>query len=74
MAKTYVHELSSFGQPTLERYPFMGRDNNSLDEIELEEKNNWASDRKIHHDLIKKGYSDPMIWQNCGVAPLLLSH
>ena len=38
----------------LERYPFMGRDDNSLEEIELEAKNKWVSDRKIHQDLIKK--------------------
>ena len=38
MAKIYVHDLSSFGPPNLERYPFMGRDDNSLDEIELKEK------------------------------------
>ena len=54
MAKIYVHELSSFGPPNLERYPFMGRDDNSLNEIELEEKNNWVSDRKMHQDLIKR--------------------
>ena len=35
----------------------MGRDDNSLDEIELEVKNNRIHDRKIDHDLIKKGYS-----------------
>ena len=35
----------------------MGRDNNSLDEIELDEKNNWVRDRKIHPELIKKGCS-----------------
>ena len=29
-ATIYVHELSSFGLPDLERYPFMGRDNSSL--------------------------------------------
>ena len=57
MAKIYVHELSSFGPPNLERYLFMGRDDNSLDEIELEVKNNRIHDRKIDHDLIKKGYS-----------------
>ena len=38
MAKIYVHELSSFGPPNLETYPFMERDDNSLDEIELKEK------------------------------------
>ena len=38
MAKTYVHELSSFGPQNLERYFFMRRDNNNLDEMELEEK------------------------------------
>ena len=38
MAKIYVHDLSSFGPPNLERYPFMGRDDNSLDEIKLKEK------------------------------------
>ena len=37
MEKTYVPELSSFGPPNLERYAFMERDDNSLDEIELEE-------------------------------------
>ena len=42
MAKIYVHELSSFGLPILERHPFMERNDNSLDEIELEEKNNWV--------------------------------
>ena len=44
MAKIYVHELSSFGPPNLERYLFMGRADNSLGEIELEEKNNWVRD------------------------------
>ena len=34
----------------------MRRDDNSLDEIELEEKNNWIRDRKIRQDLIKRGY------------------
>ena len=38
MAKTYVHEMSSFGPQNLERYFFMRRDNNNLDEMELEEK------------------------------------
>ena len=38
MAKISVHELSSFGPSTLETYPFMGEDDNSLDEIKLEEK------------------------------------
>ena len=57
MAKIYVHELSSSGPPNLERYLFMGRDDNSLDEVELEEKNYWVRDRKIHQDLMEKGYS-----------------
>ena len=35
----------------------MGKDDNSLEEIELEAKNKWVSDRKIHQDLIKKRYS-----------------
>ena len=52
MTKIYVHELSSFGPPNLERCPFMERNDNSLDEIELKEKNNWIRDRKIHQDLI----------------------
>ena len=38
LAKICVHELLSFEPPNLERYPFMGRDDNSLDEIEHEEK------------------------------------
>ena len=38
MAKICVHELSSFAPPNLERYLLMGRDDNSLDEIEVEEK------------------------------------
>ena len=29
----------------------MGRDDNSLDEFELEEKSNWVCYRKIHQDL-----------------------
>ena len=41
MEKIYVHELSSCGLQNRERYPFMGRDN-SLDEIEPEEKNIWV--------------------------------
>ena len=52
----YVHELSSFGSPNLGRYPVVRRDDNSLDEIELEEKNNWIRDRKIRQDLIKREY------------------
>ena len=51
MAKIYVHELSSFVPPNLERYPFMGRGDNSLDKIELEEKNIWVRDKKIHQEL-----------------------
>ena len=35
----------------------MGRDDNYFDEIELEEKNNWVRNKKIHQDLIKKAYS-----------------
>ena len=35
----------------------MGKDDNSLDKYSLEEKNNWVRYRKIHQDLIKKGYS-----------------
>ena len=46
MAKIYLHDLSSFGPPNLEIYHFMERDDNSLDEIELEEKSNWVRDRK----------------------------
>ena len=38
LAKICVHGLLSFEPPNLERYPFMGRDDNSLDEIEHEEK------------------------------------
>ena len=38
LAKICVHELLSFEPPNLERYPFMGRDDNSLDEIEHDEK------------------------------------
>ena len=57
MAKIYVHEWSSFRPPNLQSYGFMGRDDNSLDEIEIEEKSNWVRDRKIHQGLIKKGYS-----------------
>ena len=57
MAKIYVHELSSFRPPNIERYPSIGRDDNSLDEIELEEKYNWVRDRKTHQDLIKMGLS-----------------
>ena len=38
LAKICVHELSSFGPPKLERYPFLGRD----DEIEHEEKTIWC--------------------------------
>ena len=57
MAKICVHELSSFRPPNIERYPSIGRDDNSLDEIELEEKYNWVHDGKIHQDLIRKGYS-----------------
>ena len=51
-----MHELSSFGSPNLGRYPVVRRDDNSLDEIELEEKNNWIRDRKIRQDLIKREY------------------
>ena len=51
IAKSYVHELSSFGPPSLERYVFIGRDDNSLDEFKLEEKSNWVRYRKIHQDL-----------------------
>ena len=40
MAKIYVHELSKFKLPNLERYSFMGRNDHSLDKIELEEKSN----------------------------------
>ena len=54
MAKIYVHGLSSFAPQNLEGYPFIGRDDNFLDDIELEEKNNWVRDRKIHQDLIKQ--------------------
>ena len=32
----YQHQLSSFGLPNLKRNPFIGRDNNSLDETEYE--------------------------------------
>ena len=35
----------------------MGRNDYSLDEIELDEKHNWVRDRKLHPDIIKKGYS-----------------
>ena len=38
LAKICVHELLSFEPPNLERYPLLGRDDNSLDEIEHEEK------------------------------------
>ena len=38
LAKICVHGLLTFEPPNLERYPFMGRDDNSLDEIEHEEK------------------------------------
>ena len=55
-AKIFVHNLSSFGLSNLKRYPFMIRDDNFLDEIEREEKNCWVRDRKIHQNLIKKGY------------------
>ena len=51
MAKIYVHELSKFKPPNLERYSFMGRNDNYLDKIELEEKSNWVRDRKIHQNL-----------------------
>ena len=57
MAKIYPHELSSFEPPKLERYPFMGKDDNSLDKYSLEDKNNWVRYRKTQQDLIKKGYS-----------------
>ena len=35
----------------------MGRNDYSLDEIELDEKHNRVRDRKLHPDIIKKGYS-----------------
>ena len=57
ITKIYVHELLKFGLPNLESFPFMRRDNYSLDEIELKEKNNCALDRKIRQDLIKKEHS-----------------
>ena len=56
MAKIYVHELSSFGTPHLERYSLLGRDDYFLDEIELEEKMIRHLIEKIHQDSIKKGY------------------
>ena len=52
LAKICIHELSSFGPPNLERYPFMGRDDISLDEIEQEEKTIWCMIEKYI-----KGYS-----------------
>ena len=55
MAKICVHELSSFAPPNLERYLLMGRDDNSLDEIEVEEKTIGYVTEK--YKLIKKGYS-----------------
>ena len=36
--KDYAHDFLSFGPPNLERYPFMGMGDNSLDGIELETK------------------------------------
>ena len=58
--KIYAHEFLHYGPPNLERYSLIEKDVNSLDEIELKEKN-WVRDKKYiktySHMYLKKGYS-----------------